>query len=95
MSQEQDAQQNHNIVPNGYDTGRDALVKLATTGTTSNGGVKYSTTSETVTGLLPAGSAGVNHGESNIGNIIYELLIISPLGISQDGNVILLTVTIL
>ncbi|KAF8813616.1 hypothetical protein BYT27DRAFT_7083584 [Phlegmacium glaucopus] len=61
VSQEQDAQQNHNIVPDGYDSGRDALVENAI-GTTSFGGVTYSTVAEDITGLLAPGSAGVNHG---------------------------------
>ena len=39
----------------------DELVSLATRGT-SNDGVTYSTTSEDVSGLLVAGTAGINHG---------------------------------
>ncbi|KAI0645387.1 hypothetical protein C8Q79DRAFT_690838 [Trametes meyenii] len=61
VSQEEPATDNHDIVPNGYDLGRDALVSSAL-GITSFGGVTYSTTAENVTGLLPVGSAGVNHG---------------------------------
>ncbi|KAF8808799.1 hypothetical protein BYT27DRAFT_7163618 [Phlegmacium glaucopus] len=61
VSQEQDAQQNHNIVPDGYDIGRDALVESAI-GTTSFGGVTYSTTAQDITGLLAPGNAGINHG---------------------------------
>ncbi|THU91428.1 hypothetical protein K435DRAFT_780735 [Dendrothele bispora CBS 962.96] len=60
-SQEQNAANNHNIVANGYDIGRDNLVSMAV-GTKSFGGVTYQTTSQTVSGLLPVGSAGINHG---------------------------------
>jgi len=74
VSQEENVFESHTIVPNGYDLGRDSLVKLATTTTTGNNGITYSASSTIITGLLPSGSAGVNHG------------------ISQDGNVILLTV---
>ena len=42
---------------------RDDLVSWAL-GTTSYGGVTYSTTAENITGLLPVGSAGINHGQS-------------------------------
>lgn len=41
---------------------RDELVSAATTGTTTFGGVTYQATSETIAGLLPIGSQGVNHG---------------------------------
>ncbi|GJJ14089.1 hypothetical protein Clacol_008346 [Clathrus columnatus] len=54
--------ENHTIAPNGYDVGRDALVASATSAPTSFGGVTYTATSETITGLLPVGSQGVNHG---------------------------------
>lgn len=33
----------------------------AALGTTSNNGVTYTTTAQNITGLMPAGSAGVNH----------------------------------
>jgi hypothetical protein len=35
-------------------------------GTTKYGGVKYSTVAENVTGLLAAGSVGVNHGNYDV-----------------------------
>lgn len=41
---------------------RDALV-LAALGTTSFGGISYSTTAETLNGVMTAGSGGVNHGK--------------------------------
>jgi len=61
VSQEEDVREHHNIVAGGYDFGRDALVERAI-GTTSFGGITYWTTAEDITGLLPPGSAGVNHG---------------------------------
>jgi len=76
VSKEEPATEDHNIVPDGYDIGRDELVSGAV-GQTSYSGVSYSTTAQNITGLLAAGSTGVNHG------------------ISQDGIVTLLTVTII
>ncbi|KAI0330131.1 hypothetical protein GY45DRAFT_1251395 [Cubamyces sp. BRFM 1775] len=61
VSKEEPASDNHNIVPDGYDVGRNELVESAI-GTTSFDGVTYSTTAQNVTGLLPVGSNGVNHG---------------------------------
>lgn len=40
----------------------DALVSSAV-GSTHYGGVKYSTTAQTLTGVMAAGTAGVNHGK--------------------------------
>lgn len=71
---------------------RDALVKAAT-GTTSHNGVTYSTTAQTLTGVMPAGSNGVNHGNP----VSYNFLKVSNIrhtGIAVDGNAVLLTVTI-
>ncbi|KAJ6558595.1 hypothetical protein DFH09DRAFT_922733 [Mycena vulgaris] len=61
VSKEEDVTQGHTIVPNGYNIGRDLLAANAT-GSPSFNGVTYSTTVEKITTLLPAGSAGVNHG---------------------------------
>lgn len=69
VSQEQDASENHNIEPDGYDVGRDALVQAAV-GTTSFNGITYSTTSETLTGVMPSGTNGVNHGIAIDGNAV-------------------------
>ncbi|OSD04034.1 hypothetical protein PYCCODRAFT_1364698 [Trametes coccinea BRFM310] len=60
VSKEEPATDNHDIVPDGYDVGRNELVAGAI-GVTSYGGVTYSTTAKNVTGLLPVGSTGVNH----------------------------------
>ncbi|TFY82185.1 hypothetical protein EWM64_g1836 [Hericium alpestre] len=61
VSKEEDVSEGHTIVPDGYDIGRDALVAAAV-GSTSFDGVTYSTTARNVTGLIAAGSQGVNHG---------------------------------
>ena len=63
VSKEEPATDNHDIVPDGYNIGRNELVAAAT-GTTSYGGVTYSTVAQNITGLMPAGSAGVNPGAS-------------------------------
>ncbi|EKM54345.1 uncharacterized protein PHACADRAFT_162725 [Phanerochaete carnosa HHB-10118-sp] len=69
VSKEEDIFESHTIVPNGYNIGRDELVSAAV-GTTSFNDVTYSTTSETLTGVMPAGTAGVNHNISIDGNAI-------------------------
>jgi len=61
VSKEEDAEDGHDIVPDGYDIGRNNLVAAAI-GTTSYGGTTYNTVAQNITGLMPAGSAGVNHG---------------------------------
>ncbi|PPQ65019.1 hypothetical protein CVT26_015728 [Gymnopilus dilepis] len=61
VSKEEDVEEGHTIVPDGYDIGRDQLVSSAV-GTTSFDGVTYSTTAQNITGLLPVGSTGINHG---------------------------------
>jgi hypothetical protein len=61
VSQEEDVEEHHNIVRNGYDFGRDALVERAI-GTKSFGGTTYWTTAKYMAGLLAPGSVGVNHG---------------------------------
>ncbi|THH29455.1 hypothetical protein EUX98_g4741 [Antrodiella citrinella] len=61
VSKEEDVFESHNIIPDGYDIGRDMLVTAAT-GTTNFGGVTYTTQVERMANLMPSGSAGVNHG---------------------------------
>ncbi|KAJ3893800.1 hypothetical protein GG344DRAFT_74615 [Lentinula edodes] len=63
-SLQEDASDNHDIVPDGYDIGRDEL-SAAAIGTTSFDGVTYSTTGINLTGLLAPGSDGVNHGSTS------------------------------
>lgn len=43
--------------------GHSNALATSASGTTSNSGVTYSTVVQNVTGLLAAGSAGVNHGQ--------------------------------
>ncbi|KAF8724715.1 hypothetical protein AX14_008651 [Amanita brunnescens Koide BX004] len=61
VSKEKPATDKHDIVPDGYNIGRDSLAANAV-GTTSYGGVTYQTTAQNVTGLLAPGSQGINHG---------------------------------
>ncbi|KAI0964112.1 hypothetical protein AcW1_001009 [Taiwanofungus camphoratus] len=61
VSKEKDVTDGHDIVADGYNIGRDDLVSAAV-GTTSYDSVTYSTTAQNITGLMAAGSNGVNHG---------------------------------
>ncbi|PCH43733.1 hypothetical protein WOLCODRAFT_76126 [Wolfiporia cocos MD-104 SS10] len=61
VSKEEDLEEGHTIIPNGYDIGRNQLVDAAI-GTTSFEGVTYTTVATNITGLLPVGSDGINHG---------------------------------
>jgi len=76
VSQEEDIEEHHNIVANGYDFGRDALVQKAI-GINSFGGTTYWTTAKYMAGLLAPGSVGVNHGITTDG--ITALLCITIL----------------
>jgi len=60
VSKEEDALENHNIVPDGYDIGRDALVAAALNNP-RYGSVSYKVTEQNLTGYLTAGSNGINH----------------------------------
>ncbi|CAD6891381.1 unnamed protein product [Tilletia laevis] len=51
----------HDIVADGYDLDRDAIVKAATK-SSSYKGKKFIATVSYVSGLLPSGSDGINHG---------------------------------
>ncbi|KAL1743056.1 hypothetical protein HDZ31DRAFT_83691 [Schizophyllum fasciatum] len=61
VSQEEDLAHHHTISTDGYNVGRDKLVSAAV-GETDYDGVSYSTKAENVTGLLPTGADGINHG---------------------------------
>ncbi|KAI0745485.1 hypothetical protein C8Q76DRAFT_607381 [Earliella scabrosa] len=61
VSKEKSVEDHHDIIDDGYNIGRDELVAGAI-GTKSFGGITYSTTARAVTGLMAAGSQGVNHG---------------------------------
>ncbi|KAJ6594386.1 hypothetical protein B0H19DRAFT_920040 [Mycena capillaripes] len=80
VSKEEDASENHNIVADGYNIGRDLLVSKAVGEHTGFDGKKfkfntYNTVSTDLV-LLPPGSEGINHG------------------IAQDGVIKMLTVTL-
>jgi len=66
VSHEEDLSESHNIVPNGYNIGRDEFVNSAK-GTKTFLLKKYTTTVQDITGLLQPGSQGVNHGISQDG----------------------------
>jgi len=55
--------QNHTIAADGYNRGRDLLVTEAI-GQKSFNGTTYITTAQNLTGIMPAGSVGVNHNIS-------------------------------
>ncbi|PPQ89575.1 hypothetical protein CVT25_012247 [Psilocybe cyanescens] len=57
VSKEEDVEEGHTIVPDGYNIGRNNLVDNAV-GSTNFGGTTYSTTAVNISGLLPTGSAG-------------------------------------
>ncbi|KAF5343143.1 hypothetical protein D9758_015208 [Tetrapyrgos nigripes] len=76
VSQEESSSENHTISPDGYDSGRDNLVAGAV-GTKNFGGVTYHTTSQTVSGLLSAGTAGINHGIAIDGQVTLLTVTVS------------------
>ncbi|KAJ7895412.1 hypothetical protein B0H13DRAFT_2234560 [Mycena leptocephala] len=61
VSKEENVAEGHTIVPDGYNIGRDSFDQAANTDSSFDG-IAYSVTLQQVMGLLPAGSAGVNHG---------------------------------
>ncbi|KAF8647148.1 hypothetical protein AX16_006979 [Volvariella volvacea WC 439] len=61
VSQQKSIFEQHAIVPDGYNIGRDRLVEAAL-GRRSFAGVTYETTVQSLPGLLPVGSTGINHG---------------------------------
>ncbi|KAG2119747.1 uncharacterized protein F5147DRAFT_120786 [Suillus discolor] len=68
VSREEPVSKHHDIVPNGYNIGRDQLVSAAI-GQTRYHGVKYHTIAQNITGLLEAGTDGINHGIAQDGII--------------------------
>ncbi|CAK5279495.1 unnamed protein product [Mycena citricolor] len=95
-SKEEPIAQGHNIIPDGYDIGRDQVVSAATAGVVSFDGVQYTvststraprirlsviqTTAEYVTGLLPVGAAGINHNISIDGRVAVMTIEASVIG---------------
>jgi len=74
FSEELNVFNGHTIAKNGYNLGRDSLVKSAV-GTKKYRGVKYQTTLQKITGLIPPGSTGVNHGIPTDG--VVDLLVVT------------------
>ncbi|KAH9049244.1 hypothetical protein EDB83DRAFT_1404655 [Lactarius deliciosus] len=73
----QNVSHGHTITPNGYNIGRDNFVKGAL-GVRRYQGVKYQTVAQNVTGLLPPGSTGINHGIPTDGmTVLLTVTIIS------------------
>ncbi|KAG1866708.1 hypothetical protein F4604DRAFT_1778427 [Suillus subluteus] len=60
VSREEPITENHDVVPDGYNIGRNQLVSAAV-GKTWFNGVKYHTTAKNITGLLAPGADGINH----------------------------------
>ncbi|KDQ56202.1 hypothetical protein JAAARDRAFT_208376 [Jaapia argillacea MUCL 33604] len=77
VSQEEDVEQGHNIVPDGYNIGRNKLMAAAV-GVHEYGGVVYTTAAEQIPGLLPAGAAGVNHGIAQDGVVVLLTVLAHP-----------------
>jgi hypothetical protein len=69
VSEEENVSEGHTIAPNGYNAGRDSLVKSALK-LKKYRGVKYNTVARNITGLLPPGSTGVNHGIATDGVVV-------------------------
>ncbi|GJJ13464.1 hypothetical protein Clacol_007718 [Clathrus columnatus] len=67
----------HSIATDGYDRGRDNFVARAV-GKTSYNGVRYSTTSKTIEGLLPIGANGINHDIPIDGGVALLTITILP-----------------
>jgi len=61
VSKEEPVTEHHDIIPDGYNIGRDSLVASAV-GKSRHKGVRYLTVAQNLTGLLAPGSEGINHG---------------------------------
>lgn len=76
-------------------TSRDKLVAAATAGQTSFSGVTYQSTEQDISGLIAAGSNGVNHGKTyKVSRITFVCSALNFTDIAIDGIVKMLTVTI-
>jgi len=69
VSKEENVSHGHTISKNGYNAGRDDLVKSALE-LKKYHGVKYHTVAENISGLIPPGSTGVNHGIATDGIVV-------------------------
>jgi len=70
VSEEENVFDGHTIKPNGYDLGRDSLVKSAV-GVKQYLGVTYQTTVESLPGMITPGSTGINHGIATDGVVAF------------------------
>ncbi|KAI0253113.1 hypothetical protein BJV78DRAFT_241903 [Lactifluus subvellereus] len=77
VSEEENVTEGHTIKPNGYNLGRDSLVKSAL-GLKKYRGVKYQTTAQSISGMIPAGSTGINHGIAIDGVVTLLTVTIVP-----------------
>jgi len=77
VSEEENLHCGHTIAKNGYDVGRDKFV-CAALGLKKYRGVKYHTVAENITGLLPSGCKGVNHGIATDGVTVLLTVKIVP-----------------
>jgi hypothetical protein len=69
VSEERNVHEGHTIAKNGYNAGRDSLVKSALK-LKKYRGVKYKTVAQRITGLIPPGSTGINHGIPTDGVVV-------------------------
>jgi len=69
VSEEENVSNGHTIAKNGYNAGRDALVKSALK-LKKYKGVKFSTVARNITGLIAPGSNGINHGIATDGIVV-------------------------
>ncbi|KAF8131817.1 hypothetical protein EV363DRAFT_1398237 [Boletus edulis] len=76
VSKEEPATDHHDIIPDGYNIGRDSLVASAI-GETNFNGVRYMTQAGNISGLLAPGDQGINHGIAQDG--IVTLLTVTIL----------------
>lgn len=63
---------------------RNSMVQTATTGQTSFNGVNYSATVQNITGLLPVGADGVNHGKFPVTQVGHYLMILQGLHLTAS-----------
>jgi len=69
VSEEENVFEGHTIAPNGYNSGRDSFVKSAVE-LKEYQGIKYNTVARNITGLIPPGSTGINHGIPTDGIVV-------------------------
>jgi hypothetical protein len=83
-STEETAAEHHDIIPNGYDIGRDDIVSRAISQKTSFSGVVYTATVEYTSGLLPVGANGINHDIAIDGRVAILTIDAETMGSGLD-----------